>query len=388
MAIFYIIEVSVLGFTVYFLNQNGYTSSEIGILLAVFGIVAAIRQPLLGHIADKNSKVDFKVILTFSSLIVVVLFILLYYFDKNKIVIGIIFGMIFIFTSSMSPFVNESCFYYKRRGINVNFGIARGFGSFSFAVFSYLLGVFTNDYGSKVIAFSGIISAVLFFIVVLLLPRVENRDSSAQSEIVANDVSANKSNSNLIKKYPSFFMVVLATIFAICFQNADCGYLINIIENLGGNSSHLGIANAIAAMAEIPIMFLITRIIKKIRIKKLILIACAFYIVRGLIFCISNMAAVYIAQLLQMFTYAIIIPSTVYLSDEMMQNEDKNKGQAFIGMAVTIGLILGSLLGGQLVSIGGVNLLKKACIIIAVISFIFAMLGNAMKEKGRLIISN
>lgn len=377
--IFYIIQVSVLGYTVYFLSENGWAVVEIGILMAAFGIVAAFTQPLLGFVADKNNKIDFKSILTCAALIVTVLFVLLLFFDKNKIVIGILFGITFVMTNSMSPFVNSSCFYYKDRGINVDFGKARGFGSFSFAITSYILGSFTKIFGTKSISLNGIIATIIFFIVVLLMPRIKKEDYTVEekhNDIVSND---GKIQFILIKKYPSFFLIVIATTLAMCFQNADCGYLIEIIEELGGNSSNLGLANAIAAISEIPIMFLISKIMNRIKVKKLIAIACAFYVLRGFVFHISSMKAIYIAQLMQMLSYAILIPSTVYLSDEMMQDEDKNKGQTFIGMAITIGLILGSFIGGQLVSAGGTDLLEIGCIVIAILSFIFAMLGILVK---------
>ena len=92
------------------------------------------------------------------------------------------------------------------------------------------------------------------------------------------------------------------------------------------------------------------------------------------------MNAIYAAQVLQMFTFAILVPAAVYLADDMMQEEDKNKGQTFIGMAATMGLILGTFVGGQLVSIGGTNLLETGSIVIAFLSFAFAFLGNGVKN--------
>ncbi len=376
-AIFYVIQVSVLGFTVYYLNENGYTALEVGTLLATFGIIAAIVQPLLGYIADKNVKFDFKYILTCSGVLAIALFIALFLFDKNKIIIGILFGITFVLTNSMSPFVNSSCFYYTNKGISVDYGKARGFGSFSFAIASYILGIYTKTFGTKVISFNGIIFAIVFLLIILFIPRINSDDENKEKNV--NVKESNLNIFELIKKYPSFFLMVLATIFAMCFQNADCGYLIDIIKDLGGDSSELGTANAIAAMVEIPIMFSITKIMKKIKVKQLIAIACLLYVVRGAVFHIPSLEAIYFAQVLQMFSYAILIPSTVYLSDEVMHEEDKNKGQTFIGMAITIGLILGSFVGGQLVSMGGTNLLEIGCIIIASISFLFALLGNIVK---------
>ena len=380
MSIFYIIQVSVLGYTVYYLNEHGYTAFEVGTLLTIFGIIAAIAQRILGDIADKIPKIDFKNILTVGGFITLILFVCMHILSKNKLSIGLLFGLVFVLTNSMSPFVNESCFYYKDRGINIDFGKMRGFGSFSFAVVSYILGTFTDVYGSKVISFNGIVSAIIFCIVILLIPRI-NEENTHKNDNINQSIKDDKQFKSifyLIKNYPAFFLFIFATIFAMCFQNADCGYLINIIEGLGGDGSDLGLANAIAAMVEIPIMFMITRIMKKISVKKLIAIACAFYIIRGLVFCIPNMAAIYVAQVLQMFSFAILIPSTVYLSDEMMQAEDKNKGQTFVGMATTIGLILGSFVGGELITMGGTTLLEIGCVVIAVLSFIFALLGNVV----------
>lgn len=377
-AIFYIVQVSVLGYTVYFLAENEYTAAQISILMGVFGIVAAITQPTLGYIADKNKNIDFKTILTCIGLLVIILFIALYCFYQRKIAIGLLFGTVYLSTNNMSPFINSSCFYYTDRGFNVDYGIARGCGSFSFAVVSYILGNFMHKYGARLVAVNGMVSSIILFIFIIIMPRLKDAGIVVKKETKIK--SKDTFRTNIIMKYPSFFLMVLAVIFAMCFQNSDCGYMINIIKELGGDSSQLGLANAIAAMVEIPIMFLISKLLKKINVKKMILIACGFYIIRAFVFHINSMTAIYVAQVLQMLTFAILIPSAVYLSDDMMQEEDKNKGQTFIGMAATTGLILGTFVGGQLLSIGGTDLLEIGCIVITIISFIFALLGNIVKN--------
>lgn len=378
MAIFYIVEICMLGYAVYFLSENDITALEIGILLGISGLIAAIIQPILGYIADKYEKVDFKSLLTWMGLIVVILFISLYYFNGTKLAIEIIFGWLYILTNTMTPFVNESCFYYSNKGIDVNFGIARGFGSLAYAIVSYILGLYTKVFGARTISFNGMISSMLFLIIIIVMPRIENKNN-INEDINNKILSINKNNTNIIKKYPSFFMMILATILAMTFQNSVCGYLIDIIKELGGDSSHLGIAISLAAIVEIPIMFLMTSIMKKIKVKTLITISCVAYIIRGFLFHIPNMHAIYLSELLQMFSFAIITPATVYLADKMMLEEDKNLGQTLIGMAVTIGLILGSFMGGHLISIGGTNLLKICGIFIAILSFIFAFIGNMIK---------
>lgn len=381
MGLFYMIQVSILGYTVYFLSENGYVASEIGILLAISGIIAAAIQPMLGHLADNNEKIDFKTILTYMGMMVVVLFIILYRFYSNKVVTALLFCIIYVLTNSMSPFVNESSFYYSNRGFDVDYGKVRGFGSFSFAVLTYILGALSKKYGAIIVVINGIVFSILFCIALFCLPRIRKTvKNDLKLEEKSKSQNDNKSGILWVFKYPSFILMMLAMISAMYFQNANCGYLIDIINSMGGNSYHLGIAGAIAAIVEIPTMFFITKLMKKINVKTLIVIACAFYILRGFLFRISSLGAIYVAQAMQMLTYAIIIPASVYLSDEVMEEKDKNKGQTLIGMSITVGMILGSFVGGQMISIGGPELLEISSIFIAFFGFAFAMLGNILKN--------
>ena len=113
MGLFYAIQVSILGYTVYYLSENGYGAFEIGTLLAVFGIIAAIVQRVLGYFADRVNEIDFKNIITTLGIITIFLFICMHLCENNKLAVGLLFGAAFVCTNSMSPFVNESCFYYK-----------------------------------------------------------------------------------------------------------------------------------------------------------------------------------------------------------------------------------------------------------------------------------
>jgi PPP family 3-phenylpropionic acid transporter len=61
----------------------------------------------------------------------------------------------------------------------------------------------------------------------------------------------------------------------------------------------------------------------------------------------------YFAMSLQMFTYAIMLPATVYLVNYACLPQDRNKGQSLIMTAETAASLLASLLGGQLFQIMG-----------------------------------
>ena len=72
-----------------------------------------------------------------------------------------------------------------------------------------------------------------------------------------------------------------------------------------------------------------------------------------------------------MFTFAIIIPASVHLTDEIISEEDKNEGQAFMGSTLTIGIIFANLIGGNILQLYDVNLLLVVLVILTVIGCIF-----------------
>ena len=73
-----------------------------------------------------------------------------------------------------------------------------------------------------------------------------------------------------------------------------------------------------------------------------------------------------------MFTFAIIIPASVHFTDEIIGEEDKYEGQAFMGATLTIGLIFANFLGGHILQLFDVNLLLVSLVIITVMGCIFA----------------
>ena len=51
----------------------------------------------------------------------------------------------------LQPLVNSVSIYYINRGVNVDFGIARGIGSLLYAVCSSILGALVAQTGSRVV---------------------------------------------------------------------------------------------------------------------------------------------------------------------------------------------------------------------------------------------
>ena len=153
--------------------------------------------------------------------------------------------------------------------------------------------------------------------------------------------------------------------------------MIQIITNVGGTSADLGRLLAIAAITEIPVMFLFSRIVKHVKSSALLVVSSIFFILKAFgYFAAGNIALMTIAAVMQMGSFALYISASVYYVNEVMEERDKFKGQALMTGTNTLGGVFGSLFGGFLIDNAGVGAMNTVCFAMAaagaVLVFLFA----------------
>ena len=190
------------------------------------------------------------------------------------------------------------------------------------------------------------------------------------------DYSKDKSKfkNSVLLKYPIFTLVFLSVTFLMIFHNIFTGYMISFFENVGGNISDVALGNSIAAFLELPTMFLFAKFLKKVSAQKLLIIASIFYFLRSiLVFTAQDTLGIYISITLQMLSFALMIPASVHITDELMREEDKYEGQAYMGVTQTIGIIFANLIGGNILQLYGVDFLTSLLLIISFLGCLFAL---------------
>ena len=133
-----------------------------------------------------------------------------------------------------------------------------------------------------------------------------------------------------------------------------------MVENVGGSNDALGLALAIAAVCELPVLFFYDDFVKKYRIPTLLLIsiACFFYMVRGILYLFAtSLILIYAIQILQSLSFALLLASKTHFADEGVGEEDKATGQSIMSMTEAVAMVLGSAVGGWAISLGGVNMM-------------------------------
>jgi PPP family 3-phenylpropionic acid transporter len=359
---------SCYGYITYYLLSKGFSTSSVGIVTAVFGLMGAFLQPVIGRIID-NKVVIWKRIGILLALLMLICSIVLLCFE-NKIIQGLFFGITITSLNICLPLVNRVGFLCQTETQKINFGVARGFGSLSYACLSLLLGKLSVCLGSGIIPLSTSIISACMIILLFLMPKGNLSLVSEQKEASSNSLS-------VLVKYPAFTLMWISCVFQMIFHNLTNTYLINICERAGGSSETLGVALAIAAVVELPVLFLFAKINKHITVKNLLKISAIVFLIKAIGYFISfRIPLLYITQFLQFASFAIYASASVYYAENAVDENDKTTAQSFMSGSQTIGTVIGGLIGGFVISTYSLNAMLVLGIIIALFGACFSFVKS------------
>lgn len=359
------------GFISLYLQGRGLSNGGIGTVTAIFGLLAALVQPVLGKITDRSRQLTWRsmaLMLAIPYLLICIIMPLI----PGAWAGAILMGLLILLGNTIMPFVNSAHFYYTHAGETINFGIARGIGSGLYAIFALLVGFLAEKHGVEMVPISGILIVLLFVFVVFSMP--------INKEVVTQETRENTLQKGFLHRYPAFTLMLLATLMMLMAHSILNTYLLQIIQSVGGNSSQLGIALALQAVVEVPVLFVFSRIIKRVQSKTLMLVAATGFAIKALMYALSgSVSMIYAIQIVQMFSYAIFASASVYYTSEMVSKEDQTTGQAYLASMMGVGAVLGSLSGGWMLELSGVATMLSVNVIIALVGVVLAILSIRKK---------
>lgn len=365
----------IYAFATVFLLSRGFESSMIGVIIAAGNILGVVLQPMVASIADRSEKISLHKLTAMLSVIMILLLVLLYFVPNGLLAVAVLFLLTDTFLQVIQPLINSVSVYYVNQGVSVDFGSARGIGSLSYAAASYILGIVVEKFGTRSILMTGILVALVLLVTVLSMPVLS---SSAASRLGEKEPEQNDAGLIVFAgRYKNFMLTLAGITLLFTFHNMNNAYLIKVIENVGGTSADMGRMLSIAAVTELPVMFLFSRISKHFKSSTLLMVSSAFFAIRAAGFMLAgNVMTMYLAAMLQIGSFALYIPSSVYYVNETMLDQDKFKGQAVMTATNTLGGVFGSLFGGFLIDNAGVGAMNTVCFAMAaagaVLVFLFA----------------
>lgn len=341
---YWITYCTLVGFASVYLLGKGFTDSQIGILLASTNLISVFVQ----FIASKLlvPRYHLKTLLQFISISILGVCLLLVIVKPSVFVSILLFATVQTLHMSMLPYINSLGLAYETDFENVDFSVARGFGSMGFAFASFGIGKLLNTYEVDIVPLLALLFSMGFILIISISPA----DKRLKHE------ETQSSKSNFFKKYPRFIFLIFALILVFTFHNFINAYLPQIVSSVGGNSGDVGLSLMIAGLCELPAMFMYTKLSRFKSHSFWVMTSFLSYLVRSMILVsIGSVLQVQSAQILQAFSFALLLPSISYLLQEILEVKDRVFGQTLFTIAMTLGGVFGTLFGGFAIDLFGVR---------------------------------
>lgn len=339
--LFWMISCCINGFVAIYLKSKGLDNTLIGIVTGSSCILITLISPFVTSLLNKIQSLTIPKLITCLLSVASIVFLMISYLSLPAGLIMLCY--IYILTAFLScvPLVSTIAMNYIAQGVEVNFGLARGMGSVSYATSAVVLSNFVEWFDPNVLS-------VLFLCGVICLLIVVNTFPDYHEE--KHEVKKSGNVLTIIKKYKLLFVILLGWSFTFSASTSLSTYLINVVEHLGGNTMIYGFTVFAMAASEMPAMAVTRKLMRKFDVMTLIVVAGVSYLCRNILIAMApSLLFVFIGVLFQSTSYGLLTSTMAYYVTDTCEKEDQIMGQTLLGMMTTgLGSMLGNVVGGIL----------------------------------------
>ena len=347
---YWVTSAVVFCFTTVFLQFRGYSNYEIGIVFAVGNIIGFVSQPLIAGYIDRSDRRTLLRCIRITAVLAVLLMLAVYFLPSGSISLIGVYALLVAGNTLLNPLCISLSFYIESWGCGINFSRARALGSLSFAVCNVILGMLVQRVSENAVPTAFILFSSLLGLATLLFVPVDRAHRIAAPERRMQSASEKPSGLLEFARENKRFMLFLLGTATLYFTHGMIGnYMIEFIRSIGGGSEDMGNVLAFMTVVEVPVMLLFGRLTQRFRCSSLLRFAVIMFTVKELmIYLASSLPALYAAEALQAFSFALFVPASVRYVDEVIAKHNAVKGQAFVTSMMTLGSIFASYIGGLL----------------------------------------
>ena len=285
-------------------------------------------------------------------------------YGKGGVLNGLLLGCAILLVQMALPFTNALATETINQGKPLNFSFARAFGSVGYAVMSVTVGRLIAWKGTGAEPWALIATSACFFLSIALFPFAKGVRKEQQD--------AKISAAAFLGRYPAFAVTLAGCVLIYISHVVINNFTYQIVVPRGGNSEHMGTALALAGLLEVLTMVLYPALTRRKDSGFWFRISGVFFTMKVLGTLLApDMPTFYMVQIFQPLGWGLITVASVYFVNQLMQEQDRIKGQAYMTMSLSVATIIGSLGGGWLIDAIGVN----GMLIVAVIC---AAMGTAI----------
>ncbi|MBR1757400.1 MAG: MFS transporter [Lachnospiraceae bacterium] len=368
-----------------FLTSEGIKPSQVGILLAIGPFAALVIQPLWARLSDSTGKrrLVFSLVALGASMMMLTTYVgegFWHYF--------LTIFMYSCFANAIIP-LSDAILVSEAHKYHLNYSTLRLGGTIGWTITVYLGGLLMNKHPNYLFAL-GSLGYLILFILGLCLPKHVDEGErdimhhQRKKVVVGKGTSGEK---GIFKSKEFIFVLGLAFISQLGV-NFNASFLGMYVLQIGKAQSTIGLLNAVSSFSEIPILILISRIVKKTGPVKMLFFAC-FMVVLRLFFVSRGMLPLFICgQAMQGLTYMIEhFCSVSWLYDNVKEGK-LSQAQSILAM-LQLGLasILGNIFGGRIVESLGLKtafttISASVCALTLVILLSYTIYKRNVSKRG------
>lgn len=372
----------VYGFTVYYLIERGYSASMAGLCLSITNFIGFVFQPIISNFLDRSRKISVFEVTSLICIAMSIVYLFNFFVLDGSIFIFIIQIIFISLYQLIEPLLNSICNLLHLNGIEIEFGVVRALGSFSYGVICVAFGFLTNLYSY----FSVIIGGFVFSIILTLIFIFLRNDYSHLQKVSSTTIDKGRlvSFSKFLKDHKYYVFVCLFLVGILFGYLSIDNFMYLVVENVGGDSSDLGLILGIKALFETFGMILFAKLVKKIDIVKLLSISAVGFIIKIASVTFSNsIFLIYLSQIAQTISFAFVFPGMVEYANKTMKKSESIRGQALFSMSICLGSVISSSICGVVSDNFGVSAMCKLSLIVTALSsvgFIYYLIKDSKKH--------
>jgi len=373
-------------YSVVLLQSRGITNTQIGVIMAFRALASIILQPFTASLADRlQQRIPLKY---FGIIMILIAFsanLALYFSGGGFVALVIIFMVMGASENVMAPINDALAIQYINGGYPLNYSVARGIGSLSFAVSCLVLAGLVGRAG---VESTIILHGILLLLLALVLITFRNYPGpiSKEYEKARPKTGQRMTYRQILAKNPAMLVFLTAAFCLMVGASSVFQYLPNFISRAGGSSSDVGIALFVLAAAQFPTSLIYRRIARRFNTSTLLLVAYFFIFIRCLLVMLAGHPELIIAVMaLDLFGGGLQISSEVFFINEIVGSANVVKGQSLIRIIPGgIGVMISSLLSGYLidqVGLNGMTMVASAFMITGVLILLTEMIVRRSRRS-------
>lgn len=356
-----------------FLINRGFNGNGISLILGVSTAVSIVLQLFLAEQISRHPKLRaYRISLAVS---VVLLLGCAFLFAKGMTAV-LAFVLACVLFQCMPALVNAMGVDAMEKGAPINYGLARGAGSLGYSLLAYGVGLLVTKHGTSVIA------VVACIVVGVMVASVFWFHGDVERELPETEKkTAPTKQRGFLRSHKLFTLLLAGSVLLMFSHNLVSNFSLQIMQTKGGGATEQGTTNAIAAMMELPAMFLFIYFLRLMRCEKWVKLSGIFFAVKVLAMLLApSVEWVYAAQLFQCCGYALYTVSSVYYVENMIPGEAV-RAQSYLASSHSVGSLLAMSTGGVLCEQLSAQAMMVVSIAAAVLGTVIVMCAVTRQNK-------